>query len=1089
MAGVCSTSEPAITGEAEILNVGKLRKGSELYYLNSVAKGVEDYYTGSGEAPGYWLASGTNELELSGTVTERELRAVLNGQDPRSGRRLAAAKATKRQRVPGFDLTFRAPKSVSLLHALGDKEASNEVVSAHDAAVAAALDYLERQASAARRGKGGKTRIASKGFVAAGFRHRSSRAGDPLLHTHVLVANLVKGEDGKWGALDARQIYLQAKTAGYLYQAQLRYELTRRLGLEWTSVRNGAADIAGIPRSVIRAFSRRRTEIEASVGEGHSGDAKAAQMAAILTRKAKNYDVTPERLLPEWRERAAKLGLTDEALADVIGRTSYRAPTAAARDLIAAALAGPAGLTEQNSTFTRRVAIQGFCNRLELGAPVADVETFADRFLASDRVVPLAARAEGLTAKDSIRVSDGRLIPGGVDEQNYSTAEMLSIEQDVIEHAIARRLDGCGGAQPAAVEQALAERPSLYPDQRAMVRRLTTTGQGVEVVVGRAGAGKTFALDAARDAWERSGRRVVGCSLSARAAEELQNGSGIPSFTITSLLHDIDDAASGGLAPNGVVVVDEAGMVGTRQLRRLLDHAARSNAKVVLVGDDRQLPEIEAGGAFRGIKNRLPAIDLSEVRRQPFGWERDALEMIRDGRSADAIVAYLAHERVVVARSSEETRRRLIADWWATQDDPEPAVMLAARRSDVADLNQRARAVMAVAGRLGIDELDVSGHVFAAGDRVMTLKNTRRLGLKNGSRATVRSVDLARRELTIVLDDGRAVTLPSSYLDAGHVTHAYAMTGHKAQGMTTDKAYVLGDQTLYREWTYVAMSRGRNDNRLYVVAGIDPERDELGGAVAGVDDPLKELIAAVGRSRAKDLALDSYEHEEIKNLDHAELRSEWEKARRLVDQMPPSVATATAHEAAEHRRLEGMLEIKRAQREDLQAELSALTRRDRKGSRGRGLSDRLAEATAACRTLDVALTDLQRSEHETSVARRAHETWLLRNAPTVRRLDALGRELWWREQQRALEAEVSMPRYLAETVGECPMKPSERAAWHEAVKAIESYRTRWGVDDAEVALGGDPEVDAQAFERIAARSAVDEVDAHREAGLERDRVL
>ena len=846
----------------EILNIGKLRKGGELYYLNSVARGVEDYYTGSGEAPGYWLASGAENLKLEGEVSEEQLRAVLNGYHPKTGERLLNGKPTKRERVPGFDLTFRAPKSVALLHALGGKEASNQVVSAHDAAVSAALAYLERQASNARRGKGGKNRIGSKGFVGAAFRHRTSRAGDPLLHTHVLVANIVKGDDGRWGALDARQLYLQAKTAGYLYQAHLRAELTRRLGVEWSPIRNGSADIDGIGGNVIRAFSKRRAEIEALVGEERASNGKAAQTAAVMTRNAKDYRVTPNDLVPEWRDRAARLGLDEQALAGVLDRTAYRATTAERGAQIEVELAGSNGLTAQASSFTRRETLQGFCNHLPSGARIEDIEQMADCFLSSQQVIPLSARADDLTAGDSIRVSDGGVIPGGLNERRYSTCDMLSVEKSVIERAIERRLDSCGIAGDRQVDAALSKRPALFADQQSMVRRLTTSGLGVEVVVGKAGAGKTYALDAAREAWERSGHRVIGCSLSARAAEELEFGSGIQSFTIARFLKDLDNPELGGLARNSVVVVDEAGMVGTRTLERLLTHACSAQAKVVLVGDDRQLPEIQAGGAFRGIKNRLPAIELSEVRRQPLGWERDALDLIREGRSQEAIDAYMTHDRVVLTRSSEETRRRLIADWWVTQKDKEPAVMLAARRSDVADLNARARALMAAANKLGTTEIVADGQSFAAGDRVMALKNTRRLGVKNGTRGAVESVDPVRCEVTIRRDDGVTATLPRSYLEAGHLTHAYAMTGHKAQGMTTDKAYVLGDQTLYREWTYVAMSRGRNDNRLYVVGGIDPDREDVGGEVAGSEDPLKELVAGVGRSRAKDLALDLYEERE-----------------------------------------------------------------------------------------------------------------------------------------------------------------------------------------------------------------------------------
>lgn len=165
---------------------------------------------------------------------------------------------------------------------------------------------------------------------------------------------------------------------------------------------------------------------------------------------------------------------------------------------------------------------------------------------------------------------------------------------------------------------------------------------------------------------------------------------------------------------------------------------------------------------------------------------------------------------------------------------------------------------MSAAGRLGPVELSVNGRAFAEGDRVMTLRNTSRLGVKNGTRGTLEHLDPIRGEVSMRRDDGALIVLPHSYLAAGYLTHSYAMTGHKAQGMTTGRAYVLGDQTLYREWAYVAMSRGRDDNRLYVVAGIDHDRQDVGGEVASVTDPMEELVSAVGRSRAKSLALDTF---------------------------------------------------------------------------------------------------------------------------------------------------------------------------------------------------------------------------------------
>lgn len=1035
-----------------MLNIGKLRRGGENYYLNSVARGVEDYYLGSGEAPGYWLASGAADLGLSGEVADNELRNVLRGAAPASGRQLG--RGSKGERVPGFDLTFLAPKSVALLHELGPKDASNEVVNAHDAAVAAALAYLERQASGARRGKGGRTSIASEGFMAAAFRHRTSRAGDPLLHTHVLVANLIKGSDGRWGALDAKHLYRHAKTAGYLYQAHLRAELTRRLGVEWTPVRKGAADIEGIGRDVIRAFSKRRAEVEAVLRERGEVSGRQREVAALTTRQAKDYRVSPQRLLPVWKDQALRLGLSPEVLEATLDRAQPQSLKPQRLDQIGAELASADGLTSKESSFTRRDALQGFCSKLPTGAAVSEVEAITDSFLGSDLVLPLTARSEGHTGTQSSRVSEGRLA-SSTKERRYSTAEMLSLEQEVIERAIERRLDGAGVATPSALSAALAQRPTLFADQQAMVTRLTTSGLGVEVVVGKAGAGKTFALDAARDAWERSGMPVIGCSLAARAAQELQAGAGIQSFTIASLLADLEPRAQGCLAPNSVVVVDEAGMVGTRDLRRLLVHAEAAGAKVVLVGDDRQLPEIEAGGAFRGIKNRLPAIELTEVRRQPYGWERDTLDLIREGRAADAIAAYGEHGRVHLASSAEETRRRLVADWWATQDQAQPGVMIAARRSDVADLNARARAVMAREGRLGEESLEVEEHSFAVGDRVMTLKNTRRLGVYNGTRATVESVDLHHGELTIRRDDGVAVTLPKGYLEAGHVTHAYAITGHKAQGMTTERAFVLGDETLYREWAYVAMSRGKEHNALYVVTGIDPERDDVGGEVAGVSDPTAELIRALGRSRAKDLALDVYEQDEVRDLTYLQLRQRWEELGQELADVPRDPSHDLATVLTERERAEVAINQQRRVRDAAHAELDhmGLVARRRNRIKVIELQRRIDDATKVETRLSAKRDELATRLNSLQMEATEREAWVLHHAPQVRERFALERELWWREHQSALAAEVALPSYLSKAVGERPEAPSERAAWRQAVRAIEAYRERWGVTDEDSALG------------------------------------
>jgi conjugative relaxase-like TrwC/TraI family protein len=267
-----------------MLTVGKIAAGPRAgrYYVEQVAQGREDYYAGEGEAPGAWLGSGARSLGLSGEVTEGGIGRLLDARDPGTDERLRGPLASGA--VAGFDLTFRAPKSVGVLFAIAEPEVVREIVRAHEAAVGEAVGYMEREACRARRGHGGAVVVGGGGFVAAAFRHRSSRAGDPLLHTHVVVANVTQGPDGRWTALDGRMLYRHSKTGGYLYQAALRAELSARLGVRWHAVERGTADVIGVPRRVIEHFSLRRAEILEAHGRargevgarGSGGDARDA---------------------------------------------------------------------------------------------------------------------------------------------------------------------------------------------------------------------------------------------------------------------------------------------------------------------------------------------------------------------------------------------------------------------------------------------------------------------------------------------------------------------------------------------------------------------------------------------------------------------------------------------------------------------------------------------------------------------------------------------------------------------------------------------------------------------------------------------
>src|SRR4051794_10474369 len=345
-----------------MLSVGKLAAGPSAgrYYEDAVARGREDYYSaeGEGELPGRWIGSGADALELGGEVRDGQVVRLLSGEHPRSGDPLG--RPMEDGGVAGFDLTFNAPKSVGLAFAIGDPWTARALRECHERAVDEALGYLEREACRARRGRNGVHVVPGQGFAAAGFAHRTSRAGDPLLHTHVVVANRTLGPDGRWTALDARPLYRHAKTAGYLYQARLRHEITRRTGAKWGPVIKGAADLHGFSPELIDHFSRRRAEIREAMALHDSHGLHANKTAVLATRKGKDYAVPMQRLREQWRARAAEFGMTQEQVEYLL--------TPRLREHAEPGRVDLDDLTRHSATFTRRDVLQAICERHPDGA-------------------------------------------------------------------------------------------------------------------------------------------------------------------------------------------------------------------------------------------------------------------------------------------------------------------------------------------------------------------------------------------------------------------------------------------------------------------------------------------------------------------------------------------------------------------------------------------------------------------------------------------------------------------------------------------------------------------------------------------------
>ena len=420
-----------------MLSIGKLGKGQERYYLGKVAQGAEDYYSGEGEVAGEWIGDAAARLGLEGEVGEDQLVAMLTGRNPATGEPLLGTSGVPASgSVPGFDLTFSAPKSVSLLWGLGGADVAAEVKAAHGEAVGAALAYMQREACWTRRGAGGAEFLRGEGYLAAAYLHRSSRNGDPQLHTHVLVANATKAE-GRWTRLYHPAIYDHATTASYLYEAHLRDELSRRLGVEWQQTRKGIAEIEGFADEHLRAFSTRRAEILAAAGENAS--ARSMQVATLATRKPKEADVGQGELRQRWRAKAEEIGLDREEIERTLGvlDPSERDQTLTAHRL-------DRTVTEDKSHFDRRDAIQAVADSMRNGAQAADIERMADEFLASESVLQIAENAKG---------------------PRYTTTRIWELEREAL--AAVDRMSGERAAVAGGADRCPGDRLAPNPEGRA----------------------------------------------------------------------------------------------------------------------------------------------------------------------------------------------------------------------------------------------------------------------------------------------------------------------------------------------------------------------------------------------------------------------------------------------------------------------------------------------------------------------------------------------------------------------------------------------------------------------------------------------
>jgi conjugative relaxase-like TrwC/TraI family protein len=788
--------------------------------------------------------------------------------------------------VIGYDLTFSVPKSVSLLWARADGVRQGAITAAVHEAVAAGMAYLEDHAALVRTGARAKVQPAN-GLLAASYLHGTSRALDPQLHAHVVVANMAEGPDGGVRALDGRALFTHAKTASFLAAAELRLALTRRLGVEWEPAERGLADVAGVPRAAVVEMSKRSRQLEAVLPEleafytgGRGLGAKGRQMAAYLTRAAKeDSGVDPETLRPWWASQLDAVGFDLEAVERCVDRQAAPAlVTEEQRQALFAELGSPTGVTETAATFGRREVIQRVADWAGDRLGAREICDLADTWLASEVVV----RLDPDHRQDRpavVRRRDGRVITAGGPEPRYTTRAMLGVEEALFATYQAGRGAGAGVVSAATLEDALARRPELGSDQVAMVRSICTSGHRIQCVLGPAGSGKTFALAAAARAWEDAGYRPLGAVVQGTATEVLRDATGMECSTVASLLYRLDHELLS-LDERSVVVVDESSTLGNRDLARLATYVERSGAALRLVGDPAQHSAVAAGGAWRALLEHYPE-DRAELslRRRQGAPEMEAVRLASvdyaAGRISEAVERLRRDNRIVEADSPEELLDALVADWYVDRihrrvhPEMAPSSMMADHHVERRELNARARALLAGDGTLHGPVVEVAGQSFQAGDEVVAMTQNRRLRpqgaapsefVRNGERGAVVEVRPGRHPEVVVDFERRGrVALGEEDLMrqirpgvVGTIAHAYAVTSHMAQGETYQAGRHLSTDASSREGVYVGLTRGRGDARLYVVRRreLAPSLDAHAG-LPRLDDEATTLQALTRRLEAQ----------------------------------------------------------------------------------------------------------------------------------------------------------------------------------------------------------------------------------------------
>jgi conjugative relaxase-like TrwC/TraI family protein len=800
-------------------------------------RGPVDYYLDPDEPAGRWWGSGRVALGLGGEVEGEELRALLEGRHPGTGAKLGRGFGAASAR--GFDATFSAPKSVSVLWALSpDAWVRAEVLAAHDAAVDAALEWLERHGAVTRRGTDGVHQVDTRGLVAALFRQHTSRTVDPQLHTHAVIAAKVQDSTGKWLSLDARFLKGQQHTIGWIYDAALRAELTTRLGVGWVwdEKQDRPVDLTVIPAELRTVFSERSTQVDSKLTElidrwrdendGEDPDqrtiAEMERRAVVASRPGKTHGTDAGTLHDEWVEQARAVGFDPWALDRHHLRSVDPTGTGPSDEaLIAEALLRA---QDESACWLRADVARHLSNLVPsgVGRSAGDVVAEIDRLshLAIERCIPLGPDQPGPTRRD------GRPISEPITSRLFTTGEALDqeIRLQVWAETSAARSDRRLDPQSVAVDAITSHAPLV-------------------VIVGPAGTGKTTTTAHAVQVLRAQGRTVVGLGPSGKAADVLATEAGMPADTVAGFLTRHRTGRS--RWPAGTtVVLDEAGMTATDDLARLVDLVRQHRWRLVAVGDPGQLPAVGRGGVFAHWCNTIPRIELATPRRFRQPWEAEASLLLRAGDPAAAEL-YSANGRLRTTYPAVLAHD--VARLYRRHADAGRAVAITTNTADTARAINTAIQLSTSAHGSGRGVQLADGTTAQVGDQIATRRNDPTLRTNRGEQVrnrhtwTVTAVDQTG-SLSLTHPERGEVRLPARYV-ADHVELGWAVTGYGNQGDTVDAGIAVLEPGTTRSHAYVAMTRGRVAN---IAIFADP---------TGTTDPAQTLTDMITRPPSVDSAL------------------------------------------------------------------------------------------------------------------------------------------------------------------------------------------------------------------------------------------